>query len=770
MVARYIWRVILPYFCLVWLLLTVVLFFQQGSRLSEILFGNNIPVRLLAELSAALIVSVLAFTGPMAVLAGIVIGLGQMRGDSELTAFQAAGWGSRVILWPCLLLGLIVSSIALFINLEGVPWAARMARRTAVEAALLKLESPIEPGVFNTEFSNYVIYVKDGNNELGVWERIFIYLPEKNGQVRLITARSGRIDAAADQSELVLSEAVVTTLPSQEAAQKTVTLESLDLLRVSLETGRGQLRQKLIGVERAPDEMGLFELAGLSQKKIGKEKLEAEILWHRRLSLSLAPIFLSILGVALIWRFGRGGRGWSSVLSVAVLISYYLITLLGEQSARANLIPTALGGWLATIAVVGLSLNWLWPGRRTSQRRLIWSFSRAPSLRLQNSSANSKTIIGIQNNILNNSKFHLAGLLELDFLRSLGQHFFLIVIALLTLFHVFTVFEVLRGLTNNAQGPALVAKYLFLLSPLVIWQIAPTALMLAVLITYAVKARRNELIVWGAAGQSVYTLILPGILSAILLGLINWQWQERVLPLTNPRQDVLRSQLRGGAGSVGSQEGRFWVASNEGIYSFTAAKGSDNVEARDVNFYLFSKDQTRLEKVIQASDVRWQDAAVRFNSEITEIIWRTNFVETRKPFEPEFVLASVENPFSQINLKTANLSRTKLAAAIKTSDSQIETRRFQVALQQRYATLVLPLVIIFFSLPLALMRSSNGQGNRSLGLSMVIAIGVWLLFTLTNGVFENLGNEGVLPPSIAVWSPLIIFSSLGWYLLARLRN
>ncbi len=763
----YLWRTILPYFLLSWLLLTVILFLQQGSRFGEILFGANVPARLLLELSAALLVSVVAFTGPMALLAGIVIGLGQTRGDSELTAMQAAGVGTRTILVPCLVIGLIVSGIALLINLKGVPLAAAAIRRVAVETALIKLESPIEPGVFNTEFSNYVIYVRDGNNELGIWEKVFIYLPQKDGQLQLITARSGRIDSSEDKSELVLNDAVVTTLPAN-SVQQPVTLDSVNVLRVSLETGRKQLRQKLESVERAPEEMGLFELTAFARQKTGKERVEAEILWHRRLALSVAPIFLALLGVAVSLQFGRGGRGWGSVLSLIILIIYYLLSLLGEQSARAGLVPSAVGGWLAT-ASVGLAACYsLWRSSRKIRGRFRlpdfgWLKFRQPAGGFSGSVYENRKA-----STFTRFEFGFFGLLERDLLQNLFWYFVFTCLALVSLFHIFTIFEVLKGVTSSSNGVVLLLKYLLLLTPTVLWQIAPTALMISVLTTYAVKARQNETVIWGAAGQSIYVLILPSILLAALIGAINWELQEKILPITNPRQDILRAQLRGGTGSTGSQEGHFWVAGTEGIYSFVSNKGSDNATAHDVNLYQFTGDNERLQKVFRAESAEWGGANVSLNGQIKLVSWETRFIKIEKlPEDQKLSLPAYDNPFNQIGFKAAHPSSEQLLKLRETADSQVEARRFEVALQKNYSTLFLPLVIVFFSAPLALSRRGR-QGSLSFALTMVVLI--WLLFTTAVGLFETLGTEGILPPVIAVWAPLIVFSSVGWYLLARARS
>ena len=111
----------------------------------------------------------------MAILIGVIIGISKMQGDSELVAVRAAGVSNVQILIPVILIGILLSVFAFLINLKGVPVAAQMVRFVATQTALYKLESPIEPGVFNTEIQGFTIYVKDGDIEKGTWKNIFIY-------------------------------------------------------------------------------------------------------------------------------------------------------------------------------------------------------------------------------------------------------------------------------------------------------------------------------------------------------------------------------------------------------------------------------------------------------------------------------------------------------------------------------------------------------------------------------------------------------------------
>ncbi len=193
LISRYLLSAILPYFIASWALLSVILFVQQASRFADIFFSIHLPANLVWQLSAALIPNVIAFTCPMAILVGTIIGLTKMQGDSELVAIRASGVGNLQIALPIMLLGILLSGFAFFVNLKGVPFAAGLVRDVALQTAIKKLESPIEPGIFNNEVAGYTIFVRDGNIATGRWKDIFIYSEDKgNNSLRLITSSDGR--------------------------------------------------------------------------------------------------------------------------------------------------------------------------------------------------------------------------------------------------------------------------------------------------------------------------------------------------------------------------------------------------------------------------------------------------------------------------------------------------------------------------------------------------------------------------------------------------
>src|ERR1700693_2998320 len=109
-----------------------------------------------------------------------------------------------------------------------------------------------------------------------------------------------------------------------------------------------------------------------------------------------------------------------------------------------------------------------------------------------------------------------------------------------------------------------------LLLPLIPVDLFPAAMLIAVLITYALLARRSEAIAWWASGQSVYRLMMPGLLFAIAVGAGTWLIQEHVMPSANRKQDALRARIRGGQPRAITGTGRQWLASVESrrLYSY----------------------------------------------------------------------------------------------------------------------------------------------------------------------------------------------------------
>ncbi|MBK9156243.1 MAG: LptF/LptG family permease [Chloracidobacterium sp.] len=761
--SKYLVLSVLPYFLFSWILLSVILFVQQASRFSDIFFSANIPTSLVWQLSFALVPNVIAFTCPMAALVGVIIGLTKMQSDSELVAIRAAGVGNFGITLPMVLLGVVLTGFALLVNLKGVPLASGIVRRVAMQTALHELESPIEPGVFNTEVAGFTIYVKGGDLETGRWKNIFIFNEDPaSGTVRLVTSASGRIDYTNEDSELVLENAVSSTISGSGDRRKFFS-ESVGELRYAVKTRRSEIIERMNKAELSPEELGLEQLSEYARSREGAERTEAELLWYRRILLSVSPLIFCIFGSVFVLRFNRKGRGFAVFSALAGLVAYYLLAFLGEQLARSGWIGVRSAGLLPIVAS-GVVILWLALAGRFSLAGRLTDFIR--------DRAGSADLWNRRPRMGNLFVDVTTGLRDFDIAFNLIKFYLLSVGFLTAIFFIFTAFELWRFAGTMDGGPVLLVKYLFYLLPFVYLQLSPSSAMIATLATYVIKSRQNEIVTWTSAGQSVYRLLLPCLFFMAALGFVNWQVQERVAPLANRVQDSLRIEIRA-RGKRPEKPERYWVASERRILSFKLGRDGGNGAAlaachqtcplSDLSIYEFADDGTNLRAVYSIPSASWQRERIVIEGTAELLELAESKIVARTVEGGEIQVES--NPFIEIRTKPAHLNSAETRAQIEFSGSAAEERSFSVALQRKYSTPFLPLLIGIFTAPFALSLSRKGKAATT-----GYAIGLWLAFMGATSVFEQLGLNGTLPPAVAVWGPLAVFAAIGIFLLSRIRT
>lgn len=760
LIANYVARAALPYVLLTLMLLTAILFAQQAGRFAELALYAQIPFSLLSQLIAAFLPGVLVLSLPTAVLAGIIIGFARMGSDSEIVAMRAAGVGIWTMLWPVLVIGLLVAGATTYIQLVEAPRATRDLKRAAVAAALRKLESPVEPKTFNTEIPGYVIYVRDGDKATGSWGRVFIYSQQPDGSVRVVTARSGRIDSSGDISELVLRDAVATKIPAEQVTGKSsYVVEKLDQLRLSINTGRAGLLARLNGNDIDPDEMDWEELTRQASSGTAAERGAAKRTLHRRLALAVSPIVFALLGGALGMRVKRGGRGMGVLLAIAILVLYYLVSILGESLSRAETVPAAVGAWAATALMVFLSFLFLTVRQRPSF--VSGSRHRATAGRSLRNTAKQTTLT----HTVGAGRSGFPSLLDIGLFRTLSASFLFTFVSLVAIFIVFTLFELWRFIAANRVGVALVSRYVLFLLPLITVEIFPATMLVAALMTYALLARRNETIAWWASGQSVYRLMVPGLLFSIAVAASTWLVQEHLMPYSNVRQDSLRARIRGGEARAITGTGRQWLASSESnrLYSYEFNEHTNMLEQPTI----FEFDSTGVHPTTftSGSSGAWTatNRLTLRNAEVLSFNGMEIEQQTADSIEIAIEPLAVFKPTID---KPSQLSATGLSSYLNAARRRgVEVSAFSVALQRKYAAPFSVVVMAFIGIPLAL-----SFGRRGTVIALCAAVGLSIAYWGVGGGLQQLGNLGLLPPAVAGWSPPIIFAAAGSYLLSRIRT
>lgn len=759
LIPRYIIWATLPYVLLSLLLLSAVLFAQQASRLAEVLVYTDLPFSVVGGIAATLLPGVLTFTIPLATLAGIIVGYSRMGTDSEIVAMRSAGVGTWSIVWPVLVLGMALTAATVYIHLKEAPEAARDLEKVALQGALAKLDSPVEPRTFST-LPRYVIYVRDGDKAQGTWGRVFIYGEQPDKSSQIFTARSGRIDSSGDQSELVLSDVLSAKLPTEDAGpQRSYVVERFDQLRLSINTGRADFVKRLNERDTNADSMDWSDLRERMRTGDDAERREATRILNRRVALAAAPLVFSLLGGALGLRIRRGGRSIGVIVSLVVVIIYYLVSLAGESMARAGTISPYIGPWLATVLTVGMTLFLLFKGRISSSSFGWFPVRKKKVETVISQPAKSKATF-------ETGTWGFPSLMDATLFRTLIVSFLLCFVALAAIFNIFTLFELWRFIAVTNPGSGLVARYLLFLLPLITVELFPATMLISVLVTYALLARRHEAIAWWACGQSVYRLMLPGLFFALTMASGLWLVQEHLMPGANVKQDVLRARIRGGQARAITGSGRQWLASTDThrfySYEFDETKGT----LIEPTIYELDGDAVHLSKIVTGKTAKWTSLN-QLKVDNTETL-ALKGMEVSRQTEAETTFDGVESAqvFKPSIDKPSQLSSKDLVSYVKTSQQRgSDVSALSIALQRKYAAPFGVLIMAFIGMPLAVSFGRKGT-IIALCAAVVVSIAYWAV----GGGFQQLGNHGLLRPTVAAWSPLLIFAAAGTYFLSRVRT
>lgn len=775
LIPRYIIGAMAPYIVLALLMLTAILLAQQASRLTDVLIYTDLPLSLLGSIGAALLPGVLTFSIPLATLAGIIIGYSRMGSDSEIVAMRSAGVGSWTMIWPALLIGLLLSGVTTYLHLKEAPEAARGLERIALEGALAKLDSPVEPRTFST-LPRYVIYVRDGDKALGTWGRVFIFA-QRDTTNDVFTARSGRIDSSGEQSELVLSDVLATKFPVANApngdsgtptpvrnavgplkngGEKSYVVERFDQLRFSINTGRADIVQRINRRDTNADSMDWAELRERTKSGTVPQQREAARVLNRRAALSIAPFAFALIGAALGLRVRRGGRSVGVLLSLIVVIVYYLLSLLGESLARVGTISPYVGPWMATVFIVGVSLLFL------LVQRMPLLPQRGPKT---TSKASGERTESAEMTVRFNKMLAFPNLMDATLLRALIVSFVVCFVALASIFNIFTLFEMWRFIAVTQAGAGLVARYLFFLLPLVAVELFPATMLVSVLVTYALLARRQEAIAWWASGQSVYRLMLPGLVFAIAVAFGSWLIQEHLMPGSNLKQDALRARIRGGEARAITRTGRQWLASTDTRRFYSYEYGADG-NLIEPTVYELDDDAVHLAQVVSGKSASWADPT-QLKMIDTETL-ALNGMEVVRRSDAETVFTGVESPavFKPTIDKPSQLSANDLQRYLDAAKRRgMDVSAMAVALQRKYAGPFSIIIMAVIGMPLAV---SFGRKGTVIALCAAVIIGI--AYWAVGGGFQQLGNHGLLRPTVAGWSPLLIFAAAGTYFLSRVRT
>jgi LPS export ABC transporter permease LptG len=350
--------------------------------------------------------------------------------------------------------------------------------------------------------------------------------------------------------------------------------------------------------------------------------------------------------------------------------------------------------------------------------------------------------------------------------RDLMVNLSLVLAAMLMLSLVFTVFELLGDILRNQVSPWIVGEYLLNVTPYFLYNSAQYGVLLAVLITLGMMQRYNEVTALKATGISIYRMIVPVLVAAVLVATGLFLSDQFYLPHANKRQDALLNTIKGKPPQTYLNPYRKWIFGQHSDIYYYQFFDADKEQFGDLAVFQFNPATFQMTNRIYASRGAWDKSLQRW---VCTQGWQRSFrnaaMQDFHTFDVSTFPAISEPPpyFRKEVKQSLEMNYEQLSQYIhELQQGGFEVVRLKVQLQKKIAFPIITFVMAILAIPFAL-----SAGKRSAVAGIATAVGIAVVYSVVSGLFEAMGNISQLPPVLAAWSPDVIFALVGGYLILK---
>ncbi|MEO6992452.1 MAG: LptF/LptG family permease [Lacunisphaera sp.] len=341
-----------------------------GNVLKDLLghvLAGQLAIGTLVQLIALTIPVVVSYALPMGMLTGVLLVLGRMSSDREVTALRASGLSVAWLSAPILFCALLGVALNLAINFQFMP-LAKVAYETELASAIRQNPlSFIVPKTFIRDFPGYVIYAGDKKDsvlkDFWLWE-----LDGKQRVKRFVRADAGRVEFNEKKNELVLTlehvQAEVRDAKDPEDFSEARGAAAADELPVVLSLDKlaggssvhvkqkwltfGQLMQEWRRLGR-PD-------PAISTADRENQRMRVQITIHEKFATAFSVLSFALVAIPLGIKISRKETSANLGMGLAMAMAYYFVTIvIGWFDTHTALRPDLLM-WLPNLVFQGVGL------------------------------------------------------------------------------------------------------------------------------------------------------------------------------------------------------------------------------------------------------------------------------------------------------------------------------------------------------------------------------------------------------------------------------
>jgi len=274
----------------------------------------------------------------------VIIALGRLYKDSEMTALSACGVGIADVLKPVFMLSLPLAALAacasLYIRPEAYEKIYQIQDQAQAQFDISRLEAD---HFLDVQSGKYVFFAEGVGNKQEGAQQVFIRI--EDGATRQVIQAQRMIQGEAErdgQRTLYFREGMLYEFPTSGPGGKITRFDQAEYPMPVENTARYRRKSastlQLIGSPRQED--------------------IAELQW--RLSTPLSTILLAMLGVPLSKSNPRRGKYAKLGVAIVIFAFYYQMFVIAKTWVEKSLVSPLIGIWWVPLMLTLLAVFFLW--------------------------------------------------------------------------------------------------------------------------------------------------------------------------------------------------------------------------------------------------------------------------------------------------------------------------------------------------------------------------------------------------------------------------
>ena len=173
-IDRYIFQEIAFPFILILCILTFVLLMGKILQIMDLFINKGVGFFSIVKIIIFLMPSFMLFTIPIALLISVLIAVGRLSSDNEITALKTSGISLLQMYYPVAVASMITFVLTLLISYFILPQSNFSTKRLLFNLVQQNAQIGIKEKVFNDDFKGFLIYADKVPHDNNYMEGIIV--------------------------------------------------------------------------------------------------------------------------------------------------------------------------------------------------------------------------------------------------------------------------------------------------------------------------------------------------------------------------------------------------------------------------------------------------------------------------------------------------------------------------------------------------------------------------------------------------------------------